>query len=466
MENENKVALEFAGIEFLPHDVFLEEATTIRCLLEAAYSGQVDLAQLPSPTFPIHQIFVDQKGDYYLVVPSDGDSPAALPYITGSELGSLANTRQSGFMPVGKLVKTSSSSAPSSSNFPDPAPLIGQLTTDVAESFATGESVGGAALGQIQSQLVGLVLSQVPESFHSITGETIRKSFEKAPQLFSDTGGSIKNPLGDLKMSDIGSTAAGGLVDQGFSGLTNNWKVYDRSSTLEQAAHRYGMEALDKVKGYITEQLKDFVKETIDEGLTSAADKLGNQFGNTLEGLGDKFDLFFNGMKSNAVLPAAYITSKDDKADVVITGFPTVLMEGIPVSRVSDLLEPSKKIILEGAATVLAGGLPVSRVTSDTAIPSDLLTGAKTVLIGGPSVRILPPIKPKKVETGDADTSWRRGKKSKPETSDLESRPKPETSDLESRPKPETSDLESRPCLLYTSPSPRDGLLSRMPSSA
>ena len=26
--------------------------------------------------------------------------------------------------------------------------------------------------------------------------------------------------------------------------------------------------------------------------------------------------------------------------------------------------------------------------------------------------------------------------------------------------------LEGRPCLLYTSPSPRDGLLSRMPSSA
>ena len=26
--------------------------------------------------------------------------------------------------------------------------------------------------------------------------------------------------------------------------------------------------------------------------------------------------------------------------------------------------------------------------------------------------------------------------------------------------------LEGKPCLLYTSPSPRDGLLSRMPSSA
>ena len=27
-------------------------------------------------------------------------------------------------------------------------------------------------------------------------------------------------------------------------------------------------------------------------------------------------------------------------------------------------------------------------------------------------------------------------------------------------------DIDVRPCLLYTSPSPRDGLLSRMPSSA
>ena len=29
-----------------------------------------------------------------------------------------------------------------------------------------------------------------------------------------------------------------------------------------------------------------------------------------------------------------------------------------------------------------------------------------------------------------------------------------------------SEDYESYPCLLYTSPSPRDGLLSRMPSSA
>ena len=29
-----------------------------------------------------------------------------------------------------------------------------------------------------------------------------------------------------------------------------------------------------------------------------------------------------------------------------------------------------------------------------------------------------------------------------------------------------TSDSQTHPCLLYTSPSPRDGLLSRMPSSA
>ena len=29
-----------------------------------------------------------------------------------------------------------------------------------------------------------------------------------------------------------------------------------------------------------------------------------------------------------------------------------------------------------------------------------------------------------------------------------------------------SSPMEQQPCLLYTSPSPRDGLLSRMPSSA
>ena len=33
-------------------------------------------------------------------------------------------------------------------------------------------------------------------------------------------------------------------------------------------------------------------------------------------------------------------------------------------------------------------------------------------------------------------------------------------------PDPDLEDAQRQPCLLYTSPSPRDGLLSRMPSSA
>ena len=398
MGTEHEMMLKFVGVEFLPPNMlFLNDSATARKLLEAAHSGQLDLAQLPLPTLPIRQIFADQQGDHYLVVPTDGDSPVALPYITGSELSNLTDTSQGGFMPVEQLIKASSSAAPSSSTSPDPAKLIGQLTTELAKSLAQGESVGGAALGQLQSQLAGLVLRQVPEQFRGIAGEAIKKGMEKAPQLLndlmrSDPGGSMKNLLGDLNMGNVASMAAGSLVDQGFSALADTWKVDDNSSTLEHVAHQYGMEALGEVKGYVTEKLKDFVKEAMKEGLTSATDKLSNGFGNTLEDLGKKFDLFFNGMKSNAILPAAYITSKDNKADVVITGFPTVFVDGQPISRITDLLDPSKKIILEGAATVLAGGLPVGRVTSDTAIPSDLVDGAKTVLIGGPSVRIASPI--------------------------------------------------------------------------
>lgn len=397
MGTKNQIALQFAGIEFLPPDLFLDDAATVRHLLESAHSGHLDLEQLPFPMLPIRQIFSDQQKDHYLVIPTDSDSPLALPYITGSELGTLANTNQGGFMPVEQLIKASSPTASSSSTFPDPAVLIGQLTTELAKSLAKGESVGGAVLGQLQSQLVGLALSQIPEQFRGIAGEAISEGLEKAPQLLndlmrSDTGGSMKNLLGDLNMGNVASMAAGGLVGQGFNKLADTWKVDDNSNTLEHVAHQYGMEALGEVKKYVTDELKKFVEEAVSGRFTSAANKLSNGFGNTLGDLGKKFDLFFNGMKSNAVLPAAYITSKDNKADVVITGFPTVFVDGRPISRITDLLEPSKKIILEGAATVLTGGLPVGRVTSDTAIPSGLTSGAITVLVGGPSVKISTPL--------------------------------------------------------------------------
>ena len=400
MGAEDKIGLQLAGIEFLPPDLFLDDAETILRLLEAADSGQFYPAQLPFPKLPIRQIFADPQGDHYLVVPTTGDSPVALPYITGSELGTLADMRQGGFISMDALSKFSPPK-PSADGFPDPAALMGEFTTDIVKSVAEGGSVTGAMLSQLQSQLTGLALSHVPEEFRGIARQALNQGLEYGPKLLDglmsgDLSGAIKNPLANVSMGDVSNMAVGGLADMGFSALADAWKVDDHSSTLEQVAHKYGMQALGMIKGYITQQMQSFVKDAVSGQLGKAMDNLSNGFGNSLEGLGKQFDLFFNGMSSGAILPAAHKDSKDDKVDVVITGFPTVLVEGKPISRITDLLDPSKKIILEGAATVLAGGMPVGRVTSDTAIPSDLLTGAATVLIGGPSAKISTPVAPRR----------------------------------------------------------------------
>ncbi|MFZ1642882.1 MAG: hypothetical protein WAV07_15900 [Candidatus Contendobacter sp.] len=406
MGAEERIGLQLAGIEFLPPDLFLDKTESIRHLLEAADSGQFDPAQLPFPKLPIRQVFADQQGDHYLVVPTNGDSPLALPYITGSEVNIQEDMRQGGFVPVDALAKVPPPS-PSSSSFPDPAALIGQLTTGIVESVAKDGSISDALLGQFQSQLTGLALSQVPEEFRGIAGQVLNQALKKGPELLNglmsgDLGGVMKNPFDNVGIGDVGSMAVGGLMDMGFSALTDTWKVDDNSSTFEQVAHKYGMQALGMIKGYIIQQMQSFLTNAVKGQLSNAMGNLSNGFGNNLASLGKQFDLFFNGMSSGAILPAAHIASKDDKVDVVITGFPTVLVEGKAISRITDLLDPSKKIILEGAATVFAGKMPVGRVTSDTAIPSDLLTGATTVLIGGPSVKISPPIAPKSGAGGGA----------------------------------------------------------------
>ncbi|KAB2923370.1 MAG: hypothetical protein F9K25_18515, partial [Candidatus Contendobacter sp.] len=441
MGAEDKIGLQLAGIEFLPPDLFLDDAETILRLLEAADSGQFYPAQLPFPKLPIRQIFADPQGDHYLVVPTTGDSPVALPYITGSELGTLADMRQGGFISMDALSKVSPPK-PSADGFPDPAALMGEFTTDIVKSVAEGGSVTGAMLSQLQSQLTGLALSHVPEEFRGIARQALNQGLEYGPKLLDglmsgDLSGAIKNPLANVSMGDVSNMAVGGLADMGFSALADAWKVDDHSSTLEQVAHKYGMQALGMIKGYITQQMQSFVKDAVSGQLGKAMDNLSNGFGNSLEGLGKQFDLFFNGMSSGAILPAAHKDSKDDKVDVVITGFPTVLVEGKPISRITDLLDPSKKIILEGAATVLAGGMPVGRVTSDTAIPSDLLTGAATVLIGGPSAKISTPVAPRRTPEQQPEPKPEPDQQPEPKPKpDQQPEPKPKP-DQQPEPKPD-----------------------------
>lgn len=410
MGTKDSLRLQFAGVDFLPPERFLDDPASVRRLLEDVDSGTFDPAQLPSPKLPIRQVFADDQGNQYLVLPTAGDAPVALPYITGATPATIG---QSGFIPATALAN-SRGHLPGAGGSPDPIALMGGLTTAFAESVAKGESLNAVLVGQFQSQLTGLALNQIPEEFRGIAGQAVNAALNNADSLLGGLFGSgaaapapgaipgIDSILSERPEYGFPGGLAGNAIDgvasnlvgMGLSALTDDWKVDDSSSTLEQVAHKYGMQAMDKIKDYITGQAPFLLKDAVSGQLSTAMGNASDRFGNSLTEFGKQLDLFFNGMNAGAVLAAAHVGSKDDKADAVSSGLATVLVQGKPIARIKDLLVPSRKIILEGATKVLAGGLPVARVTSVTAVPSGLSNGATTVLIGGPSVRIAHPVVP------------------------------------------------------------------------
>ena len=204
------------------------------------------------------------------------------------------------------------------------------------------------------------------------------------------------------------------LADFGIDKLFGDiWKLDDNSSPLEVIAHKLAEEL---VRGFVKTLLKD---------VKSLKDLIDN-FKHLQENLKKKIDEFFNGEadpdldakpgasssdgSGSGYFPAARIGDKDDKVDVVETGFATVLIEAQAAARISDILTPSKKPILQGAATVFVGGKELSRITAATAIPSTIAKGAAAVLVGGPSATVLPPPQPISLNKDPANSATKASK--------------------------------------------------------
>jgi len=169
------------------------------------------------------------------------------------------------------------------------------------------------------------------------------------------------------------------LADLGLDKLFNDlWKLDDSSSPAEVMAHMMA---------------EKIVREIVDSLLANVTSLEGliDNFKNLQANLLKKLDEFWNGTPGLATLPAARIGDKDDKVDVVATGFPTVLIQKLAAARATDTLVPSGKPIVEGSATVFAGGLPLSRLSAMTAIPSRIAAGAPMVLVGGATVVVVAP---------------------------------------------------------------------------
>ena len=63
MGTKDSLRLQFAGVDFLPPERFLDDPASVRRLLEDVDSGTFDPAQLPSPPLPIRQVFADDQGN-------------------------------------------------------------------------------------------------------------------------------------------------------------------------------------------------------------------------------------------------------------------------------------------------------------------------------------------------------------------------------------------------------------------
>ena len=80
-------------------------------------------------------------------------------------------------------------------------------------------------------------------------------------------------------------------------------------------------------------------------------------------------------------MPAVRMTDLDDGVDVSLMGVANILFEGLPVSRITDMVAgpkapPPGKPIVDGAATVLSAALPTAFLSAKTAVPSVLVKGA------------------------------------------------------------------------------------------
>jgi uncharacterized Zn-binding protein involved in type VI secretion len=166
---------------------------------------------------------------------------------------------------------------------------------------------------------------------------------------------------------------------------------------LEALFSSLGLDYKDSPGAMVAMEFSKYLaKEMVDELMkgVGSIEQLRDSFGTLQSRLTKKIHDFFNGApleSGKATLPVAHLGNKDNMADFVITGLPTVLVCGKPIARASDILCPSGKTIVQGSAQVSAGSLPVARFTSLTAVPSTIVTSQSTVLVEGISSGMLLP---------------------------------------------------------------------------
>lgn len=283
---------------------------------------------------------------------------------------------------------------------------LGSLLPSAGTALLGGSTAGLAkAMGKqgVQSLLAATGLEDVPgagmlaSTLGTEVGEQLQDLF--TGNLDNLTGG-ISDALDDLSVDGIVADAQNALqgidpnaigsqgLDMAADKLMSEWQVDDESSAAEHIAHKAVSENIGELKGLAKDEL------------------LGGK-GGGVAGLKAKIAKFFNGEAPGSGMPVVRITDLDDGADVSLMGVGNILVEKMPVSRITDMVAgpkapPPGKPIVEGAATVLSAELPTAFVSAKTAVPSVMIKGAPTVFVGGAIAAISPP---KSAENPDSQSN-------------------------------------------------------------
>lgn len=223
------------------------------------------------------------------------------------------------------------------------APVNGSSSVAPTDARASNAAADAFALGAYQQTLLGEGLTSL------ITGGGIGTAGMAAAAGLQMVGG--------LARALLGRVLPGKKLDDNSS-----------SGDYLQA------QALDRVPAEVQSQLV---------GVVGA--QLGRDAG---PGLLQRVQNMFVGETSDATEPMAGSGHPDDAGNSVVADPSTqVVVEGVPVATMGhgmDFVAPAMKLITDGSQTVLCAGRFVARRSAATGVPSTIMAGASSVLVGGP----------------------------------------------------------------------------------
>lgn len=379
----------------------------------ATRNGEMDWTQLNVPSNPVSAVYEDESGARFIGL-STPYGPQMIEYDNAPEFDPMSNTSDGGFLALDQL-----NSMSSNQDAAQPM-MMSTLTTDAAKSLMSKpKSDGGPSIAEsiLKSMAMGMGQKAVGNVLVGLA------SGEDNDKLIDDFVASTTTADG---LTKLGASLASGLISNvigmGVSAAMSKWEIDDESSTAEHAAKK----AAEAMVGKIQSELMGLIDEQIANALgTAGPTQAPVPPGSSPKSLTEKVTEFFTGPTSTASVPVGCIGCGNTNDGIVLTGGPTVMVGGLPVSRLSDKVTITKPIpdigpLMSGNPTVLSLSLATAGdghvAVGGKGIVTLLQNCVATVLMGPQGMPVVTPT-PKdtaeKTGSANAERSKNRPKESK-----------------------------------------------------